>query len=528
MAPRRWSWASPRPRPPRPGTTTAAPASPMEVSGAGGETTTGSSATEPCSISTTRGGYSRWRLAGSPRLWRSWLPATEAVRCSPMAHSGAGDTASTTRSGSPRIRRHPGDLGRARGRHGGIPCLCPLVRRDSPLLGRQRHGQLGYDSPPSSVTPVATHGIFDASAVGVQDKTTPARSGSTARCSAGEAALWVDSEDRSVFAPPFRSRSAESRPPCPWESRRPRLRCSLRRERSMLGNQRQRALGNGTNESSATPVTVSGISSAIAVSAGSSHSCALLSDATLWCWGSNGQGRLGDGTTDGSRTPVTGQRDLLRRRRERRRHAHLCRPVGWRRHLLGEQRRQGSWAMEHTKTPPRRSRSLGYPTRSPSLPGTITPALSSRTGPPAAGATAAGSAGDGTTETSPFPVAVTGMLAAAGVTAGKDHSCALLSDGAIQCWGFGGQLGTILTDLLLRHSRPAQRDRVHLRCRWLRRHLRHPDDRGHRVLGERRQREARQWKRRQLPHHPDPSDRDLDSRRRGPWSKAHLCCSLRR
>ena len=37
----------------------------------------------------------------------------------------------------------------------------------------------------------------------------------------------------------------------------------------------------------------------------SQHTCAILSDATVWCWGSNSQGQLGDGTTGTTRvSPV--------------------------------------------------------------------------------------------------------------------------------------------------------------------------------------------------------------------------------
>lgn len=37
---------------------------------------------------------------------------------------------------------------------------------------------------------------------------------------------------------------------------------------------------------------------------GVGHACALLSDRSVWCWGSNGQGQLGDGTTVSSAAPV--------------------------------------------------------------------------------------------------------------------------------------------------------------------------------------------------------------------------------
>ena len=54
-----------------------------------------------------------------------------------------------------------------------------------------------------------------------------------------------------------------------------------------------------------TPQPVSGISTAIQVSAGSSHTCALLNDnQTIMCWGYTGCGMLGNGTTTNSDVPV--------------------------------------------------------------------------------------------------------------------------------------------------------------------------------------------------------------------------------
>jgi len=51
-------------------------------------------------------------------------------------------------------------------------------------------------------------------------------------------------------------------------------------------------------------VEVSCITAATTIALGSSHSCALLSDGKMTCWGDNYYGQLGDGTTTSSPTPV--------------------------------------------------------------------------------------------------------------------------------------------------------------------------------------------------------------------------------
>src|ERR1019366_2964372 len=63
-------------------------------------------------------------------------------------------------------------------------------------------------------------------------------------------------------------------------------------------------LGNGTTTISSTPVAVSGLSGATAISVGTNSACALLSGGTVECWGSNNYGQLGNGTTTDSSTPV--------------------------------------------------------------------------------------------------------------------------------------------------------------------------------------------------------------------------------
>ena len=74
-------------------------------------------------------------------------------------------------------------------------------------------------------------------------------------------------------------------------------------------------LGNNTNVTSTTPVQVVGTGGAgflndvVEISSGDFHSCALRSNGTVWCWGSNttsyfGAGRLGDNTAVDRLAPV--------------------------------------------------------------------------------------------------------------------------------------------------------------------------------------------------------------------------------
>jgi alpha-tubulin suppressor-like RCC1 family protein len=55
----------------------------------------------------------------------------------------------------------------------------------------------------------------------------------------------------------------------------------------------------GTEYCSASPIGVSGISTATQASAGANHTCATLASGHIACWGDNGYGELGDGATTG-------------------------------------------------------------------------------------------------------------------------------------------------------------------------------------------------------------------------------------
>ncbi len=70
------------------------------------------------------------------------------------------------------------------------------------------------------------------------------------------------------------------------------------------GNNQNGQLGNGSFINSAVPVPVSGIASgATAVATGAAHSCAVVNGGVK-CWGNNANGRLGNNTISSSATPV--------------------------------------------------------------------------------------------------------------------------------------------------------------------------------------------------------------------------------
>jgi alpha-tubulin suppressor-like RCC1 family protein len=60
--------------------------------------------------------------------------------------------------------------------------------------------------------------------------------------------------------------------------------------------------GNDEQRAVATPA-IAGVSGVIEVATGWSHTCALLVDHTVLCWGGNNYGQLGDGTTEPRVTP---------------------------------------------------------------------------------------------------------------------------------------------------------------------------------------------------------------------------------
>ncbi len=155
-------------------------------------------------------------------------------------------------------------------------------------------------------------------------------------------------------------------------------------------------VGDGTGMSRSTPVSVINLGgAAVALGGGIFHTCAVLSDGTVKCWGDNRNGQLGDGTTINRLSPVS---------------------------VVG----------------------LGGPVKDIAGGSYSTCALLSGGALECWGANTYGELGDGTTTSRPAPAAVAGLGATpAAVSATHFHACSLSSSGAVQCWGHNanGQIG---------------------------------------------------------------------------------------
>lgn len=196
-------------------------------------------------------------------------------------------------------------------------------------------------------------------------------------------------------------------------------------------------LGDGVTTVSTTPVTVSGISTATAVvvGAGSSHACVLLADGSIQCWGPGGL--IGDGTGNTSLTPVPvmGITNAVAISSEG--GLHSCA-------LLADQTIRCWGASPLGQLGPDGGVGSLIPVTVPGITGaTAVAAGSSHTcaivgsgGVKCWGGNLYGQLGTGTMDTgSSTPQDVLGITNAVAVAAGDIHSCALLSDGSVTCWG---------------------------------------------------------------------------------------------
>jgi alpha-tubulin suppressor-like RCC1 family protein len=145
-------------------------------------------------------------------------------------------------------------------------------------------------------------------------------------------------------------------------------------------------IGDGTTTTRLAPTLVSGVT-ARALAAGMYHSCALTTAGGVKCWGYNSQGQLGNGTFMPSTTPVD---------------------------VTG----------------------LGSGVQQIVAKYNSTCALTSAGGVKCWGDNQNGQLGDGTTTNRGAPVDVSGLTSGVmRITGGDGNTCAVLTSGAVKCWG---------------------------------------------------------------------------------------------
>ncbi|MBF0286971.1 MAG: hypothetical protein HQM14_04065 [SAR324 cluster bacterium] len=203
-------------------------------------------------------------------------------------------------------------------------------------------------------------------------------------------------------------------------------------------------LGNGSTNSITTPVDVSGIANATHIALGWKHSCAIISGGTVRCWGEGSYGKLGNGSTSNQSNPVivSGLSNVTQLSLG---FDHSCALIGngsvqcWGRGNWGQ---LGGSDFTDRHTP---STVLGVSNISQiAVGGPHTCALSSSGSIKCWGNNHYGELGNGEFHLATRVAAsVSGISNAIQIDVGEFHSCALLNNGTMKCWGLGrdGQLG---------------------------------------------------------------------------------------
>ncbi len=207
-------------------------------------------------------------------------------------------------------------------------------------------------------------------------------------------------------------------------------------------------LGDGGAISSRSTLgDVSGVTSGVtALAVGSNHACVLTTAGSVQCWGYNQYGQLGDGTTTTRTTPVTvtGMSSGIASIQARRDHTCAITTGGearcWGRNQFGQ---LGDGTVT-TRLVPTTVSGFSSGTAAIALGDVNTCAITAAGAAKCWGEGGEGQLGNNTLTSSPVPVDVQGLTS--GVLAmalGNVHACALLSGGAVKCWGWNayGQVG---------------------------------------------------------------------------------------
>jgi alpha-tubulin suppressor-like RCC1 family protein len=206
------------------------------------------------------------------------------------------------------------------------------------------------------------------------------------------------------------------------------------------GNNDAGQLGDGTKNNSNVPVDVRGLSAAVqGIALGPNHSCALLSGGDIECWGSNSEGQLGNGKGIESAYPVKVDRLPGIATAIAAGSAHTC--------AILENGAVTCWgdnysgALGDGTTVDRfyPQEVVGLPDKAKALAVGVshTCALLVNGEAMCWGDNRYSQLGDGTIKRSNSPVKVIGLSTGiVAVASGQYHNCALNSNGDLQCWGY--------------------------------------------------------------------------------------------
>lgn len=223
--------------------------------------------------------------------------------------------------------------------------------------------------------------------------------------------------------------------------------CMIRPDKTAVcwGDNRYGQLGDGTTVDSTTPVEVRHLSYVVGLAAGQDHACAVMATGQVKCWGDNTMWQLGVRSPDRATIPVlTGVGPATRVAAGR---THSCAVL-----IQGE---VTCWGDNRTSQTGLHRGSVAKPTLPVMVPG-VAHAIAVAAGDEHTcavqqdgqvlcwGDNHAGQLGQGDVEHDTFqprPVPLVGK--ALSVAAGREHTCVLLEDRTVQCWGHGieGELG---------------------------------------------------------------------------------------
>lgn len=207
-------------------------------------------------------------------------------------------------------------------------------------------------------------------------------------------------------------------------------------------------LGDGTRELHSEPVAVKDLKNAVALSLGGAHSCALLADGTVWCWGGNQFGAVGDGTKGDDRlTPVKVQ-GLTGGRAIAAGSAFTCAATEAKKVLCWGFNEDGEIGVSASAVPVLEPTLLGLSGVESISAGSRHVCVTFGTEASCWGTNYEGELGDGTYADTHIPVHVQFIGNIGRIAAGSVSTCGVSPTGETKCWGYNpdGRFGNGTTD----------------------------------------------------------------------------------